>query len=126
MIIQRLKALRNSDRDIKGVGFTSIRYLLERDKMGFTVNRTEIPKGGDYFWHYKNHLEACLCVSGECRVKDLNTGQVHEISEGDMYALDNHDPHLFTAITDTVLISVFNPPLEGSEIHKKDGSYGAI
>ena len=39
------------------------------------------------------------------------------------YILDNYDNHTFKALTDVVLISVFNPPCTGNEVHKNDGSY---
>jgi quercetin dioxygenase-like cupin family protein len=104
----------------KGV-FESFRYLLKKDSMGFTVTRTEIKKGGPYNWHYKNHLEACLCVEGEGVVESNSIK--HEIKVGTMYALDAHDNHFFTALTDCVLICVFNPPLDGKEVHKEDSSY---
>lgn len=101
--------------------FESFRYLLKKDSMGFTVTRTEIKKGGPYNWHYKNHLEACLCVEGEGIVESNSIA--HEINPGVMYALDANDNHFFTAKTDCVLICVFNPPLTGQEVHKEDASY---
>jgi len=74
-------------------------------------------------WHYTNHLEACYCVSGAGILVDLKTGEKHWIFPDHCYALDQHDDHTFQAIEDTVLISVFNPPVEGSEVHREDGSY---
>lgn len=104
-------------------GFTSSRFLLESDGMGFTLTHTFIPKGMPQTWHYKNHLEACYCVSGEGRLGDMATGESFRILPGTMYALDKHDKHLFMALEDTVLICVFNPPLKGAEVHGEDGSY---
>lgn len=103
--------------------FESFRYLLEADAMGFTVTRTEIKAGGPYNWHYKKHLEACLCVEGIGRVE--TEAESAEISAGAMYALDKNDNHFFTALTDCVLICVFNPPLTGKEVHEQDGSYNS-
>ena len=104
-------------------GFISNRYLLEEDNMGFTLTNTFIPSGKEQVWHYKNHMEACLCISGDAEIINLNTGEDHHISIGTMYALDKNDPHLFRSFEDTTLICVFNPPLRGGEVHKKDGSY---
>ena len=104
-------------------GFKSYRYLLESDGMGFTVNKTVIPKGEPQRWHYKNHLEACFCVSGGGILKSLETGASFTIAPDTMYVLDKHDEHTFQALEDTVLISVFNPPLVGNEVHGEDGSY---
>lgn len=119
-------SLVGTDRDVhcpKG-GFFSLRILLESDGMGFTMTRTTIPKGEPQFWHYKNHLEACYCVSGYGQIEFLETGEVHSVGPDTVYVLDKHDAHKFTALSDqVVLVCVFNPPLKGREVHREDGSY---
>ena len=105
--------------------FMSYRVITESDGMGFTVCKTVIPKGGPWNWHYKSHLEACYCISGHGVITDLETGGVHQVTPDSVYMLPNHEDHLFEAFTDVVLISVFNPPLQGGECHDKDGSYKA-
>jgi len=84
---------------------------------------TRIKKGGAYKWHYKNHQEACMCISGKGKIEDLDTGEVSKIEKGVTYLVDNYQEHLFTAFTDVVLVSVFNPPLTGEETHDEYGSY---
>lgn len=111
------------NRVVEGKGFTSIRVLLEKDNMGFSLHKTIIPKGGPYHWHYKNHLEACYCISGSGIITNLDNDSIFNIEVDSIYILDNNDNHTFEAIEDTVLISIFNPPVKGNEIHKKDGSY---
>lgn len=106
-------------------GFVSERFLLAKDGMGFSLHRTLIPKGEPQHWHYKNHLEACYCVSGGGRLVNLKTRQEFVITPDTLYALDEHDDHTFQALEDTVLISVFNPPVTGKEVHQEDGSYKA-
>lgn len=123
MKIVKIDQLVNTDREVKGIGFTSIRALLEKDKMGFSLHKTIIPKGGPYHWHYKNHLEACYCISGKGIIKDLTTGFEDIITPDVVYVLDNHDNHTFEALEDTILISIFNPPVKGTETHNQDGSY---
>lgn len=91
--------------------------------MGFSLHRTEIPKGQPQHWHYKNHLEACYCVSGIGWLTNLQTREQFYIKPGTCYVLDNHDDHAFQALEDVVLISVFNPPVAGCEVHREDGSY---
>ena len=115
--------LYEQERCINGIGFESRRILLKSDNMGFGLNRTIIPKGGPYKWHYKNHKEACYCIKGIGYLIDMKTGNEYEISPGKVYILNNNDLHTFEAFEDVELISIFNPPLNGSEIHKKDGSY---
>ncbi len=104
-------------------GFISFRYLLAGDGMGFSVHRTEIPAGKEQHWHYKNHLEACYCISGTGLLTNLKTREKFLIQAGTLYALDNHDDHLFQASEPVILISIFNPPVVGSEVHQADGSY---
>ena len=104
-------------------GFTSYRYLTKKDKMGFTLTKTVIPKGETQIWHYKNHLEACICIKGYGILTDLTTNKQYEITKDVMYALNKHDKHSFIADEETILICVFNPPLKGKEVHKEDGSY---
>lgn len=103
--------------------FTSFRMLTKKDGMGFGLCKTIIPKGGPHHWHYKHHLEACYCISGHGVIRSLDNGDEHQIGPDDMYVLDKNDDHVFTAFTDVVLISIFNPPLTGDEVHNKDGSY---
>lgn len=123
VVTQTTLDLFEPERKVKFNAGISERILLERDGMGFSLHRTIIPKGGPYHWHYKNHLEACYCISGLCQVIDLNTKRMWIVEPGDTYVLDDYDDHTFEALEDTVLISVFNPPVKGQEVHKEDGSY---
>ena len=112
--------------EITGIDFTggtSYRAILKDDNMGFALMRTVIPKGGPHHWHYINHLEACYCISGFGILINLDTGEKHYIRPGMVYVLDKHDDHTFEAIENTVLISIFNPPLTGQEKHDKNGHY---
>tara|TARA_R110000803_G_scaffold206242_2_gene273408 strand:- start:813 stop:1199 length:387 start_codon:yes stop_codon:yes gene_type:complete len=125
MKIVKVKDLEGTDRDVEFNAGRSLRILLEKDNMGFSLHKTIIKKG-TYHWHYKNHLESCYCISGKGWIKDISTGIKYEILPDTTYVLDNHDNHEFTATEDTVLMSVFNPPITGDEIHQKDGSYKLI
>lgn len=101
----------------------SNRLLLDSDGMGYTLTKTCIDSGKKVFQHYKNHLEACYCVSGKAILTDATTGEEILIEPDITYVLDKNDPHYFEALEPTVLICVFNPPLKGQEIHREDGSY---
>ncbi len=113
----------NSVTPVAFTGGNSYRALVAADGLGFSVNKTVIPKGGAHKWHYKNHLEACYCIQGIGELTNLETGEKVVIVPDTVYALDKNDPHTFKALEDTVLISVFNPPLTGYETHDKDGNY---
>jgi L-ectoine synthase len=123
MIVRTIDQIKGTDREVVGVGFISQRLILAKDNMGFSFHQTIIPKGDPHNWCYKNHLESCYCIEGFGILKNLDDGSEYEIKPGTIYILNNNDNHLFQAIEDTILISVFNPPIKGSEIHKEDGSY---
>lgn len=111
---------------IKGISFTggkSYRAVLKKDDMGFAMMKTVVDMGGPYKWHYKNHKEACMCISGYGMIEDLKSNTKHAIEPGVTYLIDENQPHLFTAYTDIVLVSVFNPPLRGDETHDENGNY---
>jgi len=112
------------NRKVKMHAGVSNRILLDSDGMGFTMTKTVIsPSAGKVFQHYKNHLEACYCVSGRATLTNSLTGETFEIKPDDTYVLDKNDPHYFEAHEETILICTFNPPLTGDEIHQADGSY---
>lgn len=125
MLVTKFEDVLGTDREVfcPNAGFISYRFLLKSDGMGFSLNVTKVPKGSPQHWHYRNHLEACYCVRGRGELVNLETDEVHIIEEGSLYALDNHDDHMFQALEDTTLISVFNPPLTGLEVHNKEGHY---
>ena len=63
-------------------------------------------------------------MAGNGSIEDLATGEVHQISDGVLYALDNHDRHILRGGTEDMrLICAFNPPVTGREVHDEDGAY---
>ncbi len=86
--------------------------------MGFTVCHTVVYKGSESLLEYKNHLEACYCIAGTGEIEDAK-GNIYQITVGDIYVLDQHDKHFLRAYDaeDLILVSVFNPPLAGTEKH---------
>ena len=124
MIVRTVEDLKThgSYRKKPGV-WSSARYLLRRDGMGFTLTETTVAAGSSQTMQYKNHVEANLIIEGEGDVTDLATGRVHRLKPGTMYALDRHDRHRIDAITDMRLVCVFSPALAGPETHDEDGSY---
>ncbi len=125
MKIVRITELIDTERAVKFTGGTSFRAVLKSDNVGFAMMKTVIPKGGPYRWHYVNHYEACYCIKGKGELVNLETGLKVLIVPDTVYVLDKHDDHTFEALEDTVLISVFNPPLSGNESHNEDGVYSS-
>lgn len=125
MIIRSLEDVVGTEFDVHGPGWNSRRLLLKKDGMGFSATHTIIQAGAEMTLEYKNHLEACYCMSGSGSVQDVASGITHEITPGTIYALNLHDRHVLRAedTGDMHLVCIFNPPLTGREVHQKDGSY---
>lgn len=123
MIVRTVEDVAGTRAQVAGDLWTSTRLLARDDGMGFTMTETVIEPGLDGTFWYKHHLEACFCVEGEAEVEDLETGEVHEIRPGTLYALDRHDRHRLRSKTRVRLICVFTPALRGDETHDEDGSY---
>lgn len=124
MIVRSLSDVKASE------GFTekpevwsSARYLLHADNVGFTLTMTTVASGQSLELEYKNHIEANLLIEGCARLSDIQSNETYELVAGDMYALDKHDRHRLDALTDLKLVCVFTPALTGRETHDSSGSY---
>jgi L-ectoine synthase len=126
MIVRDIKDIIGSEKEVHAHEgqWTSRRMLLKDDNMGFSFHETIIKANTKTHIHYQNHLEAVYCVAGNGKIEDLKTGVVHEIYDGVMYALNEHDDHnLYGGSEDMRLICVFNPPIKGTENHDENGVY---
>lgn len=126
MIVRDLTEARGTDRLVKADGWDSTRLLLAGDAMGFSFHITRIHAGISHVFHYKHHFESVYCISGEGTIEELDSGVVHEIRPGVMYALDQHDRHRLSAKSEMVMACCFNPPVSGQEVHRADGSYAPL
>ncbi len=123
MIVRDLEEARETERMVVSKGWDSTRLLLAGDEMGFSFHITRLHAGTTHEFHYKHHFESVYCISGEGAIEELDTGVVHAIRPGVMYALDQHDRHRVTAKSEMVMACCFNPPVTGTEVHRADGSY---
>ncbi len=123
MIVRDLESARLGDRLVNSNGWDSTRLLLAGDEMGFSFHVTRIHEGTSHVFHYKHHFESVYCISGEGSIEELDTGVVHQIRPGVMYALNLNDKHRLTAKSEMVMACCFNPPVTGNEVHREDGSY---
>src|SRR5437867_10710487 len=118
MQVRSVNDVIGTDRDVDWGNGRSYRLVIDEDHMGYTVCHTVVKAGTSSLLQYRNHLEACYCIAGEGEVEDME-GNVYSIRPGDIYVLDQHDPHYLRGghDCDLVLVSVFNPPLKGTERH---------
>ena len=125
MIVRRLEAADKTERRIVSPdgNWESTRLLLKDDNMGFSFHITTIYAGADFQMHYQNHLESVYCISGEGEVETLDDGNKYPIRPGTLYVLDKHDKHILRAFQEMKMACVFNPPLNGKEVHNAEGAY---
>ena len=123
MIVRKLEEAKTGRRLVETAGWNSVRLLLKDDGMGFSFHITTIYAGAELPMHYRNHLESVYCVSGEGSIENLETGEKFQIHPGGMYALDRHDRHVLRAASEMTMACVFNPPLNGLEVHDETGAY---
>jgi L-ectoine synthase len=126
MIVRDLNDASKTSRRVDSEGWNSVRLLLKNDGMGFSFHITTIYAGAELPMHYQNHLESVYCVAGAGSIEDRASGAVHAINPGVMYALDKHDRHILRAKTEMTMACVFNPPLNGKEVHDDSGAYPLI
>jgi len=125
MIVRHLHEAEKTDRRIVSPdgNWESTRLLLKEDNMGFSFHITTIYEGADFKMHYQNHLESVYCMSGEGEVETLADGKRYPIKPGTVYILDKHDKHILRAFKEMKMACVFNPPLNGKEVHNAEGAY---
>ncbi len=128
MIVRRLHQIIGTEREVSAENgnWVSRRLLLRDEGMGFSYHDTIIHAGTETYIHYKNHLEAVYCVAGCGEIEDLESGEIHPITDGTMYALNGHERHYLRASEEMRLICVFNPPLSGKEVHDEEGAYPLV
>ncbi len=127
MIVRSIEDLKAQGRYAEKPGaWTSSRYLLRDDNVGFTLTQTTVAAGTKQLMEYKNHIEANLIIEGEGTVTDMADGTTFDLAPGVMYTLDQHDRHELLAHTDLRIVCVFSPALVGTETHDADGSYPVL
>jgi L-ectoine synthase len=123
MIVRTLDDLVGTDRDVAADNWSSRRFLLASDGLGYSLNDTVLHAGTTTSMWYRHHQESVYCVEGEGTLTDLESGEVHPIAPGTLYVLDGNERHELHAETDLRMVCVFTPALTGREVHDEDGAY---
>ena len=126
MIVRTLEEAFGTDREVDVETWTSRRFLLKSDGMGFSMHDTIIKPGTETFIWYANHLEAVYCIEGTGEIELIDSGEIYPIEAGTLYALNGNEKHYLRAHSQMRMVCVFNPPLTGQEVHDKDGIYPLI
>lgn len=123
MIVKNIEDIIGTEQDVGTKNWRSLRLLLRKDGMGFSLHHTIIKAGTETFIWYKNHLEAVYCIRGEGEIEVIEEGKTYPVRAGTLYALNGHEKHYLRASSDMHMVCVFNPPCTGREVHDEDGSY---
>ena len=124
MIVRTLAEAEDSGRRVATETWESTRMLLKDDNMGFSFHITTIYANTETHIWYQNHLESVYCMSGNGEIETLKDGKIYPIEAGTLYILDQHDEHLLRGGSeDMKMACVFNPPLNGKEVHDENGVY---
>lgn len=123
MIVKHIRDLIENISNGPAGEWVSRRLLLKGDNMGFSLHYTIVKENCTLKLWYKSHLEAVYFISGEGELKNMETGDVHQIQAGSMYALDKHEKHHLFSKTDMHAICVFCPPISGMEIPEEENGY---
>jgi len=124
MVVKTLEDLKAAGREklVAGGSARTVRFLTRDDGLGFTMSDVRLDAGQQNALWYKHHWEANYILEGRGEVRDLTTGETWVLEPGVMYIVGPRDRHSMKAITDLHLISIFNPPLTGDEIHDAEGT----
>ena len=123
MIVRDVADLENTDRVTEAATWKSRRLLLAEDGERYSFHDTTLYAGTETRMWYRNHVEAVYCVAGKGTLEDLATGEIHDIHDGVLYLLNDHDQHVLRVEEDVRMICVFDPALVGPETHDEDGAY---
>ncbi len=99
------------------------RPLLAADGIGLSLSDlTTKPGLGIDLW-YRHHVEANYLVEGSAEVLDKATGKTHALEPGDLFVIGPKDKHRVSNSNGVRWLSVFNPPLVGTERYDDLGGY---
>ena len=124
MFVKTLKDLKAAGREkiVAGGSARTVRFLTRDDGLGFTMSDVRLDAGQQNVLWYKHHWEANYILEGRGEVRDLTTDETWVLEPGVMYIVGPDDRHSMRAITDLHLVSIFNPPLAGDEVHDEHGT----
>ena len=127
MIVRTLQDLIGGAQHVVGDGWESRRLLLNADGLGYSFHDTVLEEGCELHLQFKNHVETNYCTAGTGEVVNVATGQVHPVTPGTIYVLDQNDAHILRATEGQLrLVCVFTPGLTGRETHDEDGGYALL
>jgi L-ectoine synthase len=124
MMVMHVDELREAGREkvVAGGSARSIRALIQKDQLGFSLSDVRLDAGNRSELWYKHHWEVNIVLDGQGTVTDLSTDESWPLAPETIYVVGPDDRHRVESDTDLHLLSLFNPPLQGDEQHDKEGT----
>ena len=99
------------------------RPLLAGDGIGLSLSDLTTQAGASIDLWYRHHVEANYLVEGSAQILDKASGQSHALVPGDMFVIGPRDKHRVSNTHGARWLSIFNPPITGSEHYDNLGGY---
>ena len=127
MFVRRISEMRlaGAEMVVANGNARTIRAITKADGIGFSLSDVKFAAGARATLWYKHHWETNYIISGTGTVDDLSTGESWTLAPDMAYNVGPKDRHLISANSDIHLVSVFCPPLAGTEQHDADGALNA-
>lgn len=99
-------------------------YLAAEDGCGFSFSTLTIDGDSEGFpLHYRHHVEVNLILEGSGELRDTGIGACWPVGPGTLYVVGPADRHALHLKGPVRIVSLFNPPIRGTEHHQDFGGY---
>lgn len=115
MIVKTLEDVLGTKGELHGDKMHSMHLLQAEDGLGVTLTDSILEAGFEMTLWQENHVEACYCLEGRGTVEELDSGKVHDLRPGTIYAMDGNERHHIRIVERTRLVCTFVPALIGRE-----------
>ena len=99
-------------------------YLARDDGCGFSFSTVSVD--GDvrgFPLHYRHHVEVNLVLKGSGELRNLESDESWDVGPGVLYCVGPSDRHCLDMEGPVEMVSLFNPPILGTERHQAFGGY---
>lgn len=115
MYCRSIDDLIGSEREARGEGWKSRRFLLAEDGLPFSVHETSVAAGSVLRFNYRDHSETVYCLEGRATLTDINNNREWQVRPGTLYVARIGDDHSLRIEADTRFLCIFEPALIGQE-----------
>ena len=115
MMYGKVSELAGTEREARGVGWKSRRFLLAGDGLPFSVHETTVAAGTELWLRYRNHSETVYCLRGRASLEVVSESRTLVLAPGVFYSVGIGEEHILRTLRETTFLCVFQPALIGGE-----------